>query len=137
MYKRSEGLLHTTATISGQDLGTNKQDHRTDSERRAMEKTDADDGSRDSLPGPSVFTVITTSPRGRAALAPFPLRRFPSSTTSGLRRVQSPFQALTGLEGLDEILRRQPEMHKVAESPTVTLSILVLAATCLTEVRDG
>ena len=102
-----------------------------------MEKTDADDGSRDSLPGPSVFTVITTSPRGRAALAPFPLRRFPSSTTSGLRRVQSPFQALTGLEGLDEILRRQPEMHKVAESPTVTLSILVLAATCLTEVRDG
>lgn len=71
-HECTEGYLYTTATISGQALGTNKQYHRLDSERRTVEMTDADSDSY-SFPGPSVFTVITTFSRGRAALAPFPL----------------------------------------------------------------
>jgi hypothetical protein len=39
-------------------------------------------------------------------------------------------------EGACELLRRQPEMHEVAEAPSVTFSVFVLPTACFTEIRD-
>ena len=39
-------------------------------------------------------------------------------------------------EGACELLRRQPEMHEVAEAPSVTFSVFVLSTARFTEIRD-
>jgi hypothetical protein len=80
---------------------------------------------------PSCSPSRTSTPRTPT----LPLRRLPTSSTSlRLGRIQLAFLPLSMLQLTRQIGGGESEMHKVAESSTVTLSVFILATTSFAEI---
>ena len=90
------------------------------------------------LPGPPILSFTSSAPSRTSASrsAAFSLTRLPPTTTLGLWRVQLSIKALAMTERGRQLLRRQPEMHEVAETSPVAFSVFILSAARFTEIRD-
>lgn len=91
------------------------------------------------LPRPSVLTAVPTATMGTCAPSTPSLSwlGFPASAVFDFRRMHFSLNPLPVLEFLYEVWRSEPEVHEVAETATIALSIFVLPATSFPEVSDG
>jgi len=91
------------------------------------------------LPRPPVLTTVPTATMRTCTPATSSLSwlGFPASAMFNFGRMHFPFDPLPVPEFFHKIWRSEPEVHEVAETATIALSIFILPATSFPEVRDG
>lgn len=91
------------------------------------------------LPRPPILTSVPTATMGACtpATPSFPWLWFPASAMFGLGWVKFPVYLLPVAEFLHQLWGRQPKVHKVAKTTTVTFPIFILPAASFPKVRDG
>jgi hypothetical protein len=62
---------------------------------------------------------------------------FPASAMFDFLRMQFPFNPLSVPEFFHKVWRSEPEVHEVAETATIALSIFILPATSFPKISDG